>query len=163
MRQLMWGNGQQDTTNFRLHSTSICPNRSWVAISFPVFSPLPLLVLLSLTRCNFVVSSVPAGRDNPLLLIILNQEGLCLSRHAVSLPLSAGDRQNGEEWNMCVTFSRAAARIGCPARKHFRKRKPLVRLIQKRRRGGKKMRGPESRLWWLLYIAAAARGEGLHR
>lgn len=48
---------------------------------------------------------------------------------------SAGDSQNGEEWNMCATFSRTAVRMGCPARKHFRKRKPVVRLIQKRRRG----------------------------
>lgn len=44
------------------------------------FPPAPsFLVLLSLTRCNFVVSSVPAGCDSPLLLIILNQGGLSLS------------------------------------------------------------------------------------
>lgn len=42
-------------------------------------APLLLLLLLSLTRCNFVVSSVPAGCDNPLLLIIPNQGGLSLS------------------------------------------------------------------------------------
>lgn len=58
--------------------------------------PPPPPSILSLTRCNFVVSSVPAGCDNPLLLIILNQEGLSLSLSislAVSLPLSLCSRQ----------------------------------------------------------------------
>lgn len=39
-------------------------------------APGVLLSLLSLTHCNFVVSSAPAGCDIPLLLIILNQKGL---------------------------------------------------------------------------------------
>lgn len=143
IRQLMWGWRRQDVRDFRLCSISIC-RRSWITNSFPCVLSLVLLVLLlSLTRCNFVVSSVPAGCDNPLLLIILNQEGLSLSLSLLPstsqslgpLFLSTGHRQNGEEWNMCVTFSRTAVRMGCPARKHFRKRKPLVRLIQKRREG----------------------------
>lgn len=82
-------------TGFGLQFLSLC-------FLPPVPSFLLLLLLqLSLTRCNFVVSSVPAGCDNPLLLIILNQEGLSLSPHLfcrLSPPfLSAGDRQNGEE------------------------------------------------------------------
>lgn len=71
------GRGGADTRDFRLYSTSICQNRFWIAISLP--PPSSFFLLLSLTRCNFVVSSVPAGCDNPLLLIILNQEGLSLS------------------------------------------------------------------------------------
>lgn len=43
--------------------------------AFVCFHRTALLLLLSLTCSNFVVSSVPAGCDIPLLLIILNQGG----------------------------------------------------------------------------------------
>lgn len=57
----------------------------------------------------------------------------------LSLQETDQKKKNREEWNMFVTFSRTGSeRTGCPARNHFRKRKPLVRLIQKRRREGGK-------------------------
>lgn len=99
-----WGGKQRDMRDFKLDSTSICRNRFWIAISFCVFSSS--LFLLSLTCCNFVASSVPAGCDSPLLLIILNQEGLsvCLSlcpslllSYPPSLPLPKTDNMEKNE------------------------------------------------------------------
>lgn len=87
MRQLTWGRGGEggSTTQGISGSTQHQFVETGFGLQFLSLCFLPaapsFLLLLSLTRCNFVVSSVPAGRDNPLLLIILNQEGLSLSLH----------------------------------------------------------------------------------
>lgn len=122
--------GQQDMRDFRLILTSICPKLFFsIAISI-FFMPSPSAP----THCLY---------RTVILSCSQNQQGVSahcsITRACFFFPLmqSLSLCRKHTKWrrmkHVCNLFKDSALRMCCPAGEHFRKRKSLVRLIQKRR------------------------------
>lgn len=126
---------QKDMRDFRLKLTSICP-KQFFRLRF-------LFFMLSFSPSYCLYRGV-------ILSCCQNQQSVsdyCFYSFSIrrTCPLSpfmqslSHCRNHTKWWRMkhvCNLFKDSSLRIGCPAGKHFRKRKSLVRIIQKRR-GGK--------------------------
>lgn len=129
MRKLMWGSKTWgSSTHHRLVETGL--ELQFLYMYF--FSHVPsLLLLLSLTHCNSVTSSVPAGCDSLLYLIIINQDRLPF----FSLPASCFCMTQ-TKWRR-MKHVRNLFKDSVPsAEKALQERKSLGQLIEKRRREG---------------------------
>lgn len=131
MRKLMWGSKTWgSSTQHRFVETQL--ELQFLYMYF-FFSHVPsLLLLLSLTRCNSVTSSAPAGRDSLLYLIIINQDRLPL----FSLPASCFCTKR-TKWRRMKHVRNLFKDSVLSAEKALRERKSLGQLIEKRRREGK--------------------------
>lgn len=130
MRKLMWGSKTWGcSTQHRFVETGL--KLQFLCMYF--FSHVPSLrLLLSLTRCNSVTSSVPAGRDSLLYLIIINQDRLPL----FSLPASCFCTKQ-PKWRRMKHGRNLFKDSVLSAEKALQERKSLGQLIEKRRREGK--------------------------
>lgn len=122
--------GQQDMRDFRLILTSICPKQFFFLLQFLFFMLSPSAPPHCLYRTVILSCSQNQQGASAHCSIMM---ACSFSPLMQSLSLCRKHTKWRRMKHVCNLFKDSALRMGCPAGEHFRKRKSLVRLIQKRR------------------------------